>query len=58
MKETQGTYVVTAVYVTQRTIKAKSQDHALQLAEVSLIDAGATSKDLSNWHAHRVNVGE
>lgn len=47
-----GTFVVTKVFIKQRTVKALSVEHALEMAEE--VDEVATNKDLSNWHAHEV----
>lgn len=51
---TQDTFVVTAVFMTQRTIKAKSVSQALDIAQDTLVEEGATRKDALNWQAHPV----
>jgi hypothetical protein len=56
-QEAIGTFVVTAVFVKQRTVKARSVEHAQQLAEEQgLCDVADTTEplNLSNWHAHKV----
>jgi hypothetical protein len=44
-----------ATFVTYKTVVAKSVTQALQMAEGTLVADGATSSDLSNWHAVPVN---
>jgi hypothetical protein len=52
-----GTFVVTAVFVKTRTIKAQSVNHALQLAEEQgICDRQDDESNLSNWHAHEVDA--
>lgn len=50
---TQQTFVVTAIFVKQMTVKAKSVSHAQDVAEEQglLTVEGA---GLSNWHGHAV----
>ena len=49
-----GLFVVAAVFVTYKTVRAQSEAAALKLAETTLVEAGATSANLCNWHAHKV----
>jgi hypothetical protein len=49
-----GLYVVAAVFVTYKTVRAETERAALKLAEQTLVEAGATSANLCNWHAHKV----
>lgn len=55
-ESTQQTFVVTAIFVTQMTVTAGTESRALELAEMELAAKGATMRDLSNWHAHRVEA--
>lgn len=52
----QQTFVVTAVFMTQTVVKARSESEALKLCEEGLVLEGAESKDLCNWYAHGVNA--
>ena len=51
---THQTFVVTAIFITQKTVTAGSVSAALDLAHETLVEDGATKKDLCNWHAHPV----
>lgn len=50
---TQQTFVVTAVFVKQMTVSAKSVSHAQEVAEAKgLLETDGTDLSVSNWHAH------
>lgn len=51
---TQQSFVVTAIFMTQKTVTAGSESQALEMAEAELVMEGAKSRNLCNWFAHRV----
>jgi hypothetical protein len=53
-RSTHQTFVVTAIFMTQRTVCAKSEQDALDMAHDTLVEDGATKQNLVNWHAHAV----
>jgi hypothetical protein len=51
----QQTFVVTAIFVKQMTVTAKSVSHAQDVAEQrGLLQTDGTDLSLSNWHGHKV----
>ena len=54
---TPQTFVVTVIFATYRTVRARSVSEALDMAQETLVEEGATKQDLVNWHAHEVNRG-
>jgi hypothetical protein len=50
----QQAFVVTAVFITQRTITARNETEALGIAEAGLVGEGAKVENLCNYYAHKV----
>lgn len=52
---TQRSFVVTAVFVKQITVQAKSVSHAQDVAESQgLLTTDGKDLSVSNWHGHEV----